>query len=33
MFEARAMYLRVELEHFQPYLDRAGMTVERPYNP
>jgi acyl-coenzyme A thioesterase PaaI-like protein len=33
MFEARAMYLRVELEHFQPYLDRAGMRVERPYNP
>jgi acyl-coenzyme A thioesterase PaaI-like protein len=33
MFEASAMYLRVAMEHFQPYLDRAGMKVERPYNP
>ena len=31
--DAKALFLEVKVEHFLPYLERAGETWERPYNP
>ncbi len=31
--EARSIYIKVGVEHFTPYIERSGETLERPYNP